>query len=129
VLELLGKGRIGVNLQRFRPDILDKAQQGEYRRQLGLPAEGTAVGFVGRPVIEKGILDLMEAWSMVLEAVPTAYLLVVAAKLASERSDFKVHMLPEGDWSKPSTWWTLYRKVRLLLRAEEFDLISLFFPI
>lgn len=46
-----------------------------------------------------------------------------------KRSDFKVHMLPDGNWSKPSTWWTLYRRMRLLLRADEFDLMIVHTPV
>ena len=44
------------------------------------------------------------------------------------RSDFKVHALPPGSWSKPSTWWTLYRKIRLLLREGAFDLMIVHTP-
>jgi glycosyltransferase involved in cell wall biosynthesis len=42
--------------------------------------------------------------------------------------DFKVHELPAGSWSKPSTWLMIYRKMRLLLRAGEFDLMIVCTP-
>ena len=42
--------------------------------------------------------------------------------------DFKVHTLPAGSWSKPSTWWMVYRKMRLLLRTGEFDLMIVCTP-
>jgi len=44
------------------------------------------------------------------------------------RLDFKVHELPAGSWSRPSTWWMIYRKMRLLLRTGEFDLMIVCTP-
>jgi len=45
------------------------------------------------------------------------------------RLDFKVHSLPAGSWSRPSTWWIIYRKIRLLLRRGEFDLMIAHTPV
>jgi len=45
-----------------------------------------------------------------------------------QRSDFKVHMLPEGNWSRPKTWRRLYRRIRLLLRTCQFDLMIVHTP-
>jgi len=58
----------------------------EYQQNLGLPRESLVVGFVGRLVRDKGVLELTEAWPEVVEAIPTAYLLIITAKLVSERS-------------------------------------------
>ena len=42
--------------------------------------------------------------------------------------DFKAHALPAGSWSSPVTWWMIYRKMRLLLRTGEFDLMIVHTP-
>jgi glycosyltransferase involved in cell wall biosynthesis len=39
------------------------AEQAAARRGCGLPAEGPGVGFMGRLVPEKGILELLDAWA------------------------------------------------------------------
>jgi glycosyltransferase involved in cell wall biosynthesis len=57
---------------RLRPHELDATRNG-----LGLAPDRPVVGFVGRLVREKGILDLFQAMSLVRARVPGAQLLVV----------------------------------------------------
>jgi len=45
-----------------------------------------------------------------------------------KRSESKVHALPAGSWSNPLTWWKLYRKLRVLLRSGQFDLMVVHTP-
>jgi len=45
------------------------------------------------------------------------------------RSESNVHALPAGSWSNPLTWWMIYRKMRLLLRRGEFDLMIVHTPV
>lgn len=55
------------------------------RESLGLYAQDKVVGFVGRLVGEKGIMELGEAMNMVLKAVPDAKLLIVGDTLNGDR--------------------------------------------
>jgi glycosyltransferase involved in cell wall biosynthesis len=50
----------GVDLARFRPPAVGEREQ--LRRELGWPDKATIVLFVGRLSIEKGVMDLVEAW-------------------------------------------------------------------
>ncbi len=60
-LELLGNG---IDLQRFSPSTVTVDDVEEVRKDLGLGTEDVVVGFVGRLVEEKGILDLFAAMQL-----------------------------------------------------------------
>jgi glycosyltransferase involved in cell wall biosynthesis len=47
------------------------------REEYGMDADGEIVGVVGRLELEKGHPTLLEAWPLVLDQVPCAYLLIV----------------------------------------------------
>jgi D-inositol-3-phosphate glycosyltransferase len=53
----------GVDIDRFRPGSADERQQ--IRETEGWPTDRPIVLFVGRLSIEKGVLDLLEAWRIV----------------------------------------------------------------
>lgn len=53
--------------------------------ELGLGKKDKVVGFIGRLVREKGVLELLEAMHQVVREVPQAKLLVVGDTLASDR--------------------------------------------
>ena len=40
----------------------------------------------------------------------------------------KVHALPLGRWGRPSTWWKVYREIRLLVRKNHYDLMIVHTP-
>jgi glycosyltransferase involved in cell wall biosynthesis len=67
----------GIDLARFDRRRLTDATLEELRREIGIDANAPVVGFVGRLVEEKGILDLLEAAKAVVEALPTAQFLIV----------------------------------------------------
>ncbi|MFC2071541.1 sugar transferase [Chloroflexota bacterium] len=71
----------GVDIERFTVAPCSN----EARETLGLSAQDKVVGFVGRIVREKGILDLVQAMRPVLESVPDAKLLIVGNTLDSDR--------------------------------------------
>jgi glycosyltransferase involved in cell wall biosynthesis len=72
------------------------------REQLGIPAHACVIGFVGRLVRDKGVIELAEAWSQVRASVPDAHLLIIGdpeprdpvpeSVLAHLQSDSRVHM-------------------------------------
>lgn len=70
----------GIQLRRFSPGTADASVRAEF----GLDAEHRVIGFIGRIVREKGIVELIEAMSRVVAAAPEARLLVVGDTLASD---------------------------------------------
>jgi lipopolysaccharide/colanic/teichoic acid biosynthesis glycosyltransferase/glycosyltransferase involved in cell wall biosynthesis len=69
----------GVDIARFT------AASNGVRACLGLTPQDRVVGFVGRLVREKGILELVEAMRPVVRAFPEARLLIVGDRLDSDR--------------------------------------------
>jgi glycosyltransferase involved in cell wall biosynthesis len=67
----------GIDIRSFDRTRVDEAALAATRKALGLDAARPVVGFVGRLVREKGILDLFQAMSMVRARVPNAQLLVI----------------------------------------------------
>lgn len=67
----------GIDLQRFDPSSIHQADKQRLREELGIPATAPIVGFVGRLVQEKGVLELMQAARLVLQEAPETYFLLV----------------------------------------------------
>ncbi len=76
-MKLLGPGGIGVDIQRFNRTRIAPATLRQKRAELAIPPDAKLVGFVGRLVAEKGILELLEALQMVRLQVPEVRLLLV----------------------------------------------------
>jgi glycosyltransferase involved in cell wall biosynthesis len=67
----------GIDLDRFdRRNLSDQALDA-LRKEIGLEPDALVVGFVGRLVEEKGILELLEAAQKVLDVFPNARFLIV----------------------------------------------------
>jgi len=49
------------------------------RRNYGIPNDALVIGFVGRVVRDKGLLELVQAWKTLRQEFPTLYLLVVGS--------------------------------------------------
>jgi hypothetical protein len=70
-LVVLGEGSSGgVDLLRFSPG------PSSIRRQLGIPRDALVIGFVGRLTADKGLPELLEAFTAILGQEPSAYLLL-----------------------------------------------------
>lgn len=67
----------GIDITRFNRARLTAQTLGQLRHALGLQQERPVVGFVGRLVAEKGILELMEAARQVLAVKPTVQFLII----------------------------------------------------
>lgn len=67
----------GIDVWRFDRDALDPERVARTRRGLGLSPGAPMVGFVGRLVAEKGVLDLLQAARIVLEGESSARFLFV----------------------------------------------------
>lgn len=108
---LLGGSGNGVDAgERFCPDRLDKRARELTRQRFAIPESAVVVGFVGRLVRDKGIVELTEAWQRVREECPNAHLLLVGpfeprdpvpgeieARL---REDPRIHLVGEN-WDTP----------------------------
>lgn len=72
----------GVDTSRF---AVAPSSSDEVRVRYGLTPSDKVIGFVGRFVREKGILELLQAMQIVNRAIPEARLLLVGDTLASDR--------------------------------------------
>lgn len=102
----------GVDVQRF-----DSAQASEWRQaareRLDIPADAVVIGFVGRLVREKGIVELVEAWKWLREANSAARLLLIGPSEDEDplpanlrktlESDPRVHLTGVA-WDTPSLY-------------------------
>ena len=82
-IEYLGNG---IDVERFDPGRLSPEALAAKRRELGLPPAGPVVGFVGRLVAEKGVLELLRTARLILQHQPTARFLFVGP-LDQEKRD------------------------------------------
>jgi glycosyltransferase involved in cell wall biosynthesis len=62
---------------RFDPGQLPSEARARTREQLGIPLEAFVIGFIGRLVRDKGVVELAEAWQTVRELRPDAHLILV----------------------------------------------------
>ncbi|MFZ0744267.1 MAG: glycosyltransferase family 4 protein [Terracidiphilus sp.] len=78
-LKMLGTGSSnGVDIVRFSPG------ESDVRERFNLPNDAAVLGFVGRMTRDKGLPELIEAFDLILQARPEAYLLLVGWFDASE---------------------------------------------
>ena len=90
------------------PDARDRR-----RAALGIPADAFVVGFIGRIVRDKGVIELEQAWRLLRERVPRARLLLVGPiepqdpvppdVLARLRADERV-VMPGVDYDTPALY-------------------------
>jgi glycosyltransferase involved in cell wall biosynthesis len=67
----------GIDVRRFSRGAVAGLDRAAKRREVGLPPAGPVVGFVGRLVKEKGVLDLFAAAQLVRTRIPDARFLFV----------------------------------------------------
>ena len=73
-LKFLGNG---IDLTKFDPALIDRGALASLRQELGLDPAGPVVGFVGRLVREKGILELLAAAATIRTDLPRIRFLIV----------------------------------------------------
>ncbi len=76
----------GIDVQHFDRSSLDQALLMKKRAALGLPLNVPVIGFVGRLVEEKGVLELFQAARLVLDHIPDAHFLIIGP-VDQEKSD------------------------------------------
>lgn len=73
-IKVLGNG---IDVRRFAPVNVKAEVKARVREELGIPPEAKVIGFVGRMVREKGVLELLEAAKRVRARYPSARFLFV----------------------------------------------------
>ncbi len=82
---LLGGSINGVDADgRFHPERVGEAGS-QTRAAYNIPKDAQVVGFTGRIVRDKGLVELMDAWKVLREEFPALYLLVVGTFEAQDR--------------------------------------------
>lgn len=86
----------------FNPEAFSAERRRAIRTQLQVPDEAVVIGFVGRLVRDKGVIELVEAWKTLSEQFDDLHLLVVGAfderdRVPSEveaflRNDPRIHL-------------------------------------
>ena len=64
-------------MARFDRRRLTDSSLEDLRREIGIDSSAPVIGFVGRLVEEKGILDLLQAAKAVVDAIPNAQFLII----------------------------------------------------
>jgi len=76
---VLGRGASnGVDLKRFEPTPQRQVAARAMRADLGIPEDAFVFGFVGRLTVDKGIVELIDAFLELTHSVPKAWLLMVS---------------------------------------------------
>jgi glycosyltransferase involved in cell wall biosynthesis len=107
---VLGAGSSnGIDVERFSRERWKREAEG-LREQLGIPARAPVIGFIGRPVADKGIAELLDAFELVRSRVPDARLVLVGAGFAGDQVESalearlrapNVHLVPRVDEPAP----------------------------
>lgn len=86
-IEILSKGGIGVDLEVYKPNLLDDFQIKDYKEKIGIPIQNVVISFVGRLVRDKGCYELIQAWEKIESKFTDATLLIITPKMVSEREN------------------------------------------
>lgn len=90
-----GVGGCGIDLKVWDPDRFTEEERAERRRELGVPPDVPVIGFMGRFVRQKGILELIEAFRRLRQDGIAAHLIMVGGVHASERDHSADRVLRE----------------------------------
>jgi glycosyltransferase involved in cell wall biosynthesis len=126
------KGSInGVDAERFRPAT--GPERCAERAALGIPSDALVIGYVGRIAADKGIAELMEAWSLLRAEMPDLRLLVVGARDGGDdiseeaaavlRDDPRCHTV--GGVSDPEKYYRMMDVLALPTYREGFGVVLL----
>jgi glycosyltransferase involved in cell wall biosynthesis len=97
-IRVLGAGGNGVDAEhKFNPDRLAADARTRTRAACDIPAGALVVGYIGRIVRDKGMVELAAAWRTLRERFPAAHLLLVGPFETQDRVPPEVESLFRGD--------------------------------
>lgn len=133
VIVLAGGSSNGVLTERFTPTIDRQINAVKLRQDFKIPLDAPVIGFVGRFTQDKGFNELVDAFAMVLERLPNAYLLLVGdfedGDPVSEMVRAKLNTLPHvvkvGFVSDPAAMYHAFDVLALPTYREGFPNVPL----
>ena len=120
-IKVLLNGTIdGIDADRtFNPVCVDTAARQEIRNQHGIPADAPVIGFVGRIVRDKGMIELTQAWQVLREEFPNLHLLIVGPFEPQDPVPVEVESLLRSDARIHLTGGVAAREVSRFYRAMD----------
>ncbi len=80
-LKVIGNGNVnGIDLSHFDPDLYDGKKQAEIRGEWGIENSDFVLSFIGRMVVDKGIVEMITAFITICETHKNVKLLLVGPK-------------------------------------------------
>jgi glycosyltransferase involved in cell wall biosynthesis len=76
-IEVLGTGGVGIDTQRFDRMNISESTIALYRQHMGLKHNDYVVGFVGRLVVEKGLVELFAAIEKIRDQIQSLRILII----------------------------------------------------
>lgn len=130
---LAGSGNGVDAIGTFNPAQRDAGERARVRANVGIPANAVVIGFMGRVVRDKGVVELNAAWCALRERDPNLHLLMVgpfepqdplpAEVERSLRSDPRVHLC--GMQPSAARWYSAMDLVVLPSYREGFPNVVL----
>ena len=91
----------GVDIYKnFNPELIGSDVKEQLKKELGIGEKDRVICFIGRLVKEKGILELLESFSLLKKDHQNVKLLIIGEASTSER-DQNTHYLLEGMFNDP----------------------------
>ncbi len=87
------KYEYGVDLRKFNPESIDRTHLDEARKRYGIQKGVPVIGFVGRMIASKGILDLFEAYRQIRRRGVMAKLVYLGDVLLSDKDQSSISRL------------------------------------
>ncbi len=78
-------GSIGIDTNYFRSDLVSKFQKESLKQEFRIKSSDIVIGFIGRIVAEKGVIELLKAFCEVHAIKPNTKLILCGGVLSSER--------------------------------------------
>ena len=136
-IRVLLRGSInGVDARgRFNPAGVDEDERRGLRERYRIPADAPVLGFVGRIVRDKGMVELAEAWKILREEISRLHLLVVGrfeprdpvpphvAELL--HNDSRIHLIGDVDIDDMPPLYSIMDLVALPTYREGFNTVCL----
>lgn len=72
-------------INKMNPQLISESTISEYKKELGINSDDIVIGFIGRLVKEKGIIELLEATEKIVQKHKNVRLLLIGDVLESER--------------------------------------------